>query len=54
MEIADRLKRMEIEKGDTLSYEEKCEFYKTVDHRLYSEVNHELMDKILELFNNQI
>jgi alpha-beta hydrolase superfamily lysophospholipase len=54
MEIAHRLKHLEFEKGDALSYEEKCEFYKTVDHRLYSEVNAELMDQILEIFNKTL
>ena len=54
MEIADRLRHMEIEKGGALTYKERCEFYKTVDHRLYSEINYELMDKILELFNKAL
>lgn len=52
MEISSRLKLLEKQKGESLSYEEKCEFYKTVDHRLYSEVNPELMEKIVDLFDN--
>ncbi len=35
-----------------MSDEEKAEYYKTVDHRLYSEVNDELMQLIFETFEN--
>jgi len=50
MEVESRMKYLEIEKGRALTYEEKVEFYKTVDHRLYSEVNAELMNLIIQTF----
>jgi hypothetical protein len=42
-----------MEKGDKLTNEEKAAYYAGVDHRLYSEVNKELFDKILEMFDKQ-
>lgn len=54
MEVASELKYLEITKGRTLSYEEKVEFYKTVNHELYSAVNEELMAQIVETFESAI
>ena len=53
-EIASELKLREIEKGAELTYEEKVDFYKTVDHELYSAVNVELMTQILEMFDGAL
>ena len=44
------IKRFEIENGRKMTYEEQVAFYGTVDHRLYSEVNGELMALILATF----
>ena len=49
-EVESRLKKLQLEKGDKLTTEEKREFYKSVDHALYSEVNEELMEEIIDLF----
>ncbi len=54
MEIASKLRALEIKKGGELTYEEKCEFYSTVDHKLYSEVNPELMSLILSVFDKAV
>lgn len=44
------IKRFEIENGRKMTYEEQVAFWRTVDHRLYSEVNGELMALILATF----
>ncbi len=44
------VKRFEIENGRKMTYEEQVDFYSSVDHRLYSEVNEELMALILATF----
>ena len=44
------IKRFETENGRKMTYEEQVAFYATVDHRLYSEVNAELMALILTTF----
>lgn len=44
------VKCFEIENGRKMTYEEQVAFYRTVDHRLYSEVNQELMTKIIATF----
>lgn len=44
------VRRFEIEKGRKMTAEERAAFTATVDHRLYSEVNGELITKILETF----
>ena len=48
--IQDRLEAREQELGRPLTNEEKAELYSTVDHRLYSEVNAELIDLIIATF----
>ncbi|MBR1975281.1 MAG: alpha/beta fold hydrolase [Clostridia bacterium] len=53
-EVESELKLLEMEKGSALSYEEKVEFYKTVDHKLYSAVNEELMDQIIKMFDGEL
>ncbi len=50
--VASELNLLEFEKGSPLTDDEKAEFIKTVDHRLYSEVNYELMDEIIKMFNS--
>ena len=39
------------EKGGKLTYEEKVEYYKTVNHKLYSQVNSDLMKEVITTFN---
>ena len=54
LEVEGELKLREIEKGEELTREEKVEFYKTIDHRLYSEVNAELFDLIIKTFDKTL
>ena len=53
-EVASKLKLAQLEKGSALSYDEKVEFYKSVDHALYSQVNYELMDIIVKTFDSRL
>ena len=48
--VKEELKILEESLGRELTYNEKVEFYKTVDHRLYSDVNQELINLIFETF----
>lgn len=50
LSVEASLQHMQEEKGSALTEEELAAYYKTVDHRLYSEVNPELVEKILETF----
>lgn len=50
-EVAEWLKNLEKQKGSKLTEKEMVEFYKTIDHQLYSEVNRELMDLIIKTFD---
>ncbi len=50
-EVESDLKLLQMEKGDKLTYEEKAEYYKTVNHKLYSQVNHDLMKEVIKTFN---
>ena len=43
-----------MQKKDKLSYQEKQEFNKTIDHNKYSEVNKELMDLIIKTFDSTL
>ena len=49
-EVASELKLLEIKKGSKLTKEELQAFYQTVDHRLYSAVNEELLLAALKTF----
>jgi len=51
-EVESDLKRLKFLKGADLTKEEKADYIKTVNHKLYSAVNEELMQKILEMFNS--
>ncbi len=51
LEVESELKLLSMQ-NKKLSYEKKVEFYKTIDNRLYSEVNEDLMNKILSVFEN--
>lgn len=53
-EVKRQLQQFREDNGSALTYEEKRGFYQTVDHALYSEVNKDLMDKILAMFDNAI
>jgi pimeloyl-ACP methyl ester carboxylesterase len=46
--VASDLRMLEMERGRELTVEEKTVFYQSVDHRLYSEVNEELMELIFD------
>ncbi|MBQ8394283.1 MAG: alpha/beta fold hydrolase [Clostridia bacterium] len=50
-EIESELKLKQMEKGEKLSHEEKVEYYKTVDHTLYSAVNQDLMKQVIDMFD---
>ena len=52
--IKEELRLLEESLGRELTRDEKAEFYKTVDHRLYSEVNHELVELIFETFEKAL
>ena len=49
--VASELTILAFKKGEALTDEEKAAFYETVDHRLYSEVNAELVALILDTFD---
>lgn len=48
------LKALQAQKGEKLTDAEKAEFYKGVDHRLYSQVNEDLVRLIFETFEKGI
>ena len=50
--VASGLKKLEMEKGEKLTDDEKKEYYASVDHGLYSQINRELFDLILQTFDN--
>ena len=41
-----------VKKDKTMSYEEKAAFFEGIDHRLYSEINEELFEKIIKMFDS--
>jgi hypothetical protein len=49
--VTSRLKKLELEKGRALTDGELREFYSAIDHRLFSEVNTELIDMIIRTFD---
>ena len=49
-ELDEKLNALSEERGRELTDSEKAEFYSTVDHRLYSEVDGELVRMIVALF----
>lgn len=52
--VKEDLKRLKKEYGRELTYEELSGFCGGVDHSLYSEVNMDMMQEILSMFNNEI
>ena len=50
-EVKCGLEELEKSKGEKLTYEEKVDYYKKVDDRLYSEINYELFDRIISTFD---
>ena len=52
LELASEERLLEMKKRSKLTDAERAEFYSTVDHRLYSEVNGELLDKIISTFKS--
>ena len=53
-EVASEIKLLEIKKGSKLTTEELREFYKTVNHRLYSAVNEDLLSAALQTFETAL
>lgn len=53
-EVNGNLKRLKKELGRELTYEERTEFCNNIDHTLYSEVNTEMMQEILNMFNRAL
>lgn len=53
-EVKKALKDLQKKKGDKLTYEEKQAFYSTVDNFKYSQVNTELLDKIINMFDSAL
>ena len=45
---------LEIKKGSKLTTEELREFYKTINHRLYSAVNEDLLSAALQTFETAL
>ena len=54
MEVKSEIKLLEMKKGDKLTTEELASYYETVDHALYSQVNVELMEKVVETFDSAL
>lgn len=52
--VKAELKALERKKGKKLTEEEKKAFYKSVNHHLYSQVNEELMQMAVDMFNKAI
>lgn len=52
--IASRIKKQEMDLGRKLTDSELSEIYSTVDHALYSQVNSELVDLIIDTFDKGI
>jgi len=50
LEVASDLKLLEIQKGDKLTDSEKAEYFKNVNHELYSAVNLPLMERVVDTF----
>lgn len=50
--IKQELKEWKKEKGSEITHEELVSFYKKVDNQLYSEINYELMNQIIEMFDS--
>ena len=53
-QVKTELKALEKEKGRELTYAEKADFIERVNHALYSEVNEELMQQIVALFDENL
>ena len=52
--VENELKRLKKEYGRELTREEMTEFCSSIDHALYSEVNMEMMQDILNMFNKEL
>ncbi len=53
-QVKNKLKLLEKQKEDELSEQELKAFYKTVDHELYSEVNYDLLRRVVALFDSTL
>ena len=51
-QLVSQIAQMEKQKGSALTKEELAEFYTHVDHRLYSEVDKDLMQTIVDMFDS--
>lgn len=54
LKVKKELKALEKQKGAKLTEDEKRAFYKSVNHSLYSQVNEELMQKIVDTFDSTL
>lgn len=53
-EVKSRFERLKKQKKDKITHEEKAAFFKTIDHELYSEVNADLMTRVIETFDDAL
>ena len=53
-EVEQALKAKQKQKGAKLTEDDKRAFYKSINHSLYSQVNEELMQKIVEMFDSTL
>ncbi len=53
-QVESGLKKLQMEKGEKLTKEEKAAYYSTIDHHLYSAVNQELFAQIVNMFDGQL
>ncbi|MBR2988203.1 MAG: alpha/beta fold hydrolase [Clostridia bacterium] len=52
--VKSNLQKLKMENGGKLTRQQEIEFFQSVNHQLYSEVNCELMDKIIATFNSTL
>ena len=48
--VKSDIKLLEMKKQEALTDDELREYYKTVNHDLYHEINEDLMERIIKLF----
>lgn len=53
-EVQSQLEKTKNQKHEKFTYEKEVEFFKGINHELYSEVNQDLMMKIVNMFNNAL
>ncbi len=53
-DVEKSIAQLKEQKGDDLSDEELAEFYKTIDHQKYSEINFALFDEIISMYKDAL